>query len=146
MGQARYNYRQPVLPNYRKQETSERPHLKTGRSYRPEVDWVWSEAPAIVPLDLFEKAQLQLQRNAEQARRMYQPASRRYLLRTLAKCGQCGLSMGATRQQSTCKKYEYLYYECKGHHPLTCGRIETCPSRRVRADRLDDVVWQELCQ
>jgi site-specific DNA recombinase len=145
-GQARYNHRQPVLPNYRKKEASQRSHLKTGRRYRPETDWVWSEAPAIVPLDVFDKAQLQLQRNAEQARRMYQPTSRRYLLRTLVKCGQCGLSMVATRQRSICKKYEYLYYECKGHHPLTCGRVETCPSRRVRADRLDDVVWQGLCQ
>lgn len=45
-GQARYNYRQPVLPQYRKKEASQLPHLKTGRSYRPETDWVWSEAPA----------------------------------------------------------------------------------------------------
>ena len=28
-----------------------------------------------------------------------------------------------------------LYYECKGHAPLTCGRITKCASRRVRADR-----------
>src|SRR5215470_3130039 len=41
---------------------------------------------------------------------------------------------------------EYLYYDCKGHSPLTCGRVERCPSRSVRAERLDTVVWQELCQ
>jgi len=34
-------------------------------------------------VEVFEKAQLQLRRNAEVARKMYQPASRRYLLRTL---------------------------------------------------------------
>ena len=77
---------------------------------------------------------------------MYQPTSCRYLLRRLVKCGECGLSLMGTRQRSVCKKYEYLYYECKGHTPLTCGRPHTCPSRRVRADRLDTVVWHALCQ
>ena len=81
-GQARYNYRQPVLPKYRKVDETQLHYLKTGRSYRPPQDWVWSEAPAIIPVELFEKAQLQLQRNAEVARKMYQPTSRRYLLRT----------------------------------------------------------------
>jgi hypothetical protein len=59
--QARYHYRQPVLPPYRKKEASQLPHLKTGRSDRPETDWVWSEAPAILSVEWFEKAQLQLQ-------------------------------------------------------------------------------------
>jgi site-specific DNA recombinase len=145
-GQARYNCRQPAVPKYRKREEHQLHHLKTGRSYRPATEWVWSEAPAIISVELFEKAQLQLQRNAELARKMYQPTSRRYLLRTLVKCGECGLAMSGTRQQSVCKKYEYLYYECKGHQPLNCGRVTPCPSRRVRADRLDQVVWQSLCQ
>jgi site-specific DNA recombinase len=145
-GQARYNYRQPVLPKYRKTEATQLSYLKTGRSYRPPQEWVWSEAPAIIPVELFEKAQLQLHRNAEVARKMYQPASRRYLLRTLVKCGECGLGMNAAHQRSVCKKYEYLYYQCKGHSPLTCGRSTKCASRRVRADRLDTVVWNSLCE
>jgi site-specific DNA recombinase len=145
-GQARYNYRQPVVPRYRKLETAQRHELKTGRSYRPERDWVWSAAPAMISRELFEKAQVQLHRNAELARKMYQPASRRYLLRRLVKCGECGLALTCTRQLSVCHKYEYLYYECKGHTPLTCGRVQKCRSRRVRADRLDAVVWQALSQ
>ncbi len=143
-GTARYNHRQPVLPKYRKTEAHLLHNLKTGRSYRPESEWVWSEAPAIITAELFDKAQLQLQRNAEAARKMYQPASRRYLLRTLVKCGECGLGMICIRQLSICKKYEYFYYECKGHSPLTCGRVTKCLSRRVRADRLDAVVWDAL--
>jgi len=146
MGRARYNYRQGVEPKYRKTDEAKLRHLKTGRSYRPETDWVWSEAPAIITPELFDKAQLQLQRNAEIARKMYRPASRRYLLRTLVKCGECGLACMCIRQQSICKKYEYLYYECKGHQLLNCGRLIRCPSRSVRADRLDEVVWQALSQ
>ena len=130
MGQARYNYRQPVEPKYRKTAEAKLRYLKTGRSYRPDTEWVWTEAPVIIPSELFEKAQLQLQRNAEMARKMYQPASRRYLLRRLCKCGECGLSLHCIRLQSVCKKYEYLYYECKGHQPLNAGRTTRCPSRR----------------
>ena len=145
-GQARYHDRQPVVPRYRKLETAQRHELKTGRSYRPATDWVWSDAPAMISRALFEKAQVQLPRNAELARNMYQPASRRDLLRRLVKCGEGGLALTCTRQRSVCHKYEYLYYECKGHTPLTCGRVQKCLSRRVRADRLDAVVWQALSQ
>jgi site-specific DNA recombinase len=145
-GQARYNYRQPVIPQYRQTEEHQLRYLKTGRSYRAESEGVWSEAPAIITVELFDKAQLQLQRNAAAARKMYQPASRRYLLRTLVKCGECSLGMVCIRQLSVCKKYQYLYYECKGHSPLTVGRTTKCAAKCVRADRLDEVVWQALDQ
>ena len=46
--------------------------------------------------------------NAASARKMYRPTSRRYLLRTLVQCGECGLV--CIRQRSGRKKYEYLYY------------------------------------
>src|SRR3954454_5609279 len=71
-GRARYNYRQPVLPKSRKADETQIRYLKTGRSYRSPQDWVWSEAPALITPELFEKAYLQLQRNAEAARKMYQ--------------------------------------------------------------------------
>jgi len=148
-GQARYNYRQPALPRYRKKEEAQLHSLTTGRRYRPDTEWVWSEAPALLTQEVFEKAQRQLQRNAEVAQKMYRPSSRRYLLRRLVKCGECGLGMVGSRDVHTSKKvgktYEYLYYYCTGHSPLTCGRVTPCPSRRVRADRLDAVVWQTLC-
>ena len=46
-GQARYNYRQPGLPRYRKHAGAPRRTLKTGRHYRPESDWIWSDAPPL---------------------------------------------------------------------------------------------------
>jgi site-specific DNA recombinase len=144
-GHARYNYRQPALPRYRKKDEAELRSLKTGRRYRPASEWVWSEAPALIMPEVYEKAQVQLQRNAEVAQRTYQPSSRRYLLRRLVKCGDCGLGMRGSRRLRRGKQDEYLYYDCKGHSPLTCGRVERCPSRSIRAERLDTVVWQELC-
>ena len=145
-GQARYNYRQPVLPQSRKKEEHQLRSLKTGRSYRTESEWIWSEAPAIITVELFDKAQLQLQRNAASARKMYRPTSRRYLLRTLVQCGECGLGMVCIRQRSGRKKYEYLYYACKGYSPLSVGRTTKCHAKLVRADRLDTLVWDALEQ
>src|SRR5262245_56418181 len=145
-GTARFNYRQPVVPKYRKTDESKLPYIKTGRRYRSESEWVLSESPAIITPEMFDKAQLQLAHNREVARRIYQPSSHRYLLRTIVKCGECGLGLSAYRQLSQCKKYEYLYYACKGRAPLEVGRATRCEAKRVRADRLDDVVWQALSQ
>jgi site-specific DNA recombinase len=146
-GTARFNYRQSVIPKHRKtDDESKLQSLKTGRSYRPESEWILSEAPTIITAEIFEKAQLELARHREAAHRIYRPSSHRYLLRTLVKCGECGLAMFAKRQHSKDKKYEYLYYECVGHHPLTVGRTTKCRAKSVRADRLDQVVWQTLTQ
>ena len=54
--------------------------------------------------------------------------------------------MVGIRHLSTCKKYDYLYYECAGHAPLTVGRSQKCPATLIRAERLDAVVWQALEQ
>ncbi|MCB0314484.1 MAG: recombinase family protein [Calditrichaeota bacterium] len=111
------------------------------RQARPKEEWIAVTAPAIISQETFEKAQQQLKCNREKARRYYQPTSRRYLLRTLVRCGHCQLYMNATRQRSTCKRHEYQYYVCTGKDPVRVGREKSCPSKRVRADRLDEVIW-----
>jgi site-specific DNA recombinase len=119
------------------------------REERPPEEWVPITAPAIISASIFAQAQEQLQRHQEKARRAYQPASQRYLLRTLVRCGHCQLHMQATRQRSVCKRSTYLYYQCAGKDPVTTGRTQRCPSRLVRADRLDALVWtlvRELLQ
>ncbi len=118
-GTARHGHRAPgrmlnrhdqaALPKYRKADETQLHSLNTGRSYRPATDWVWSEAPALISAEWFEKAQLQLQRNAEVARKLYQPSSHRYLLRTLVKCGECGLGCVCLRRPGVCPMAEYLY-------------------------------------
>jgi hypothetical protein len=56
------------------------------------------------------------------------------------------LGMNAAHRRSVCQKYEYLYDDCQGRVPLTCGRVTKCASRRVRADRLAAVVWNSLSE
>ena len=145
-GHARDNSRQPGVPQYRQKDEAQLRSLTTGRRYRPDTEWVWSEAPAMITPEVFAQAPLQWRRHAEVARKMSQPSSRRSVLRRLVTCGECGLGMGWSRDVSVGQKRdEYVDYHCKGHSPLTCGRVDKCPSRRVRADRLDTVVWDALC-
>ena len=63
----------------------------------------------MISVELFDKAQLQLQRHAASARKMSRPTAHRYVLRTLVQCGACGLRMVCIRQRSSRKKYEYFY-------------------------------------
>jgi hypothetical protein len=49
--------------------------------------------------------------------------------------------MQAARHLRVCKRSESLYDGCAGKAPLTVGRVERCTSRRVRADRLEALVW-----
>jgi len=116
------------------------------REPRPPEEWVPITAPALISAETFAKAQEQLKHNQAKARRAYQPTSQRYLLRTLVRCGQCQLHRQAARQLSVCKRYEYLYSCCAGKDPVTVGRVERCTSRRVRADRLDALVWTLVCE
>jgi site-specific DNA recombinase len=148
-GQGYYNRTKSGVP---RKETRRKFHPRMdnyAREPRPPEEWVPITAPAIISAETFTKAQEQLKQNQAKARRAYQPTSQRYLLRTLVRCGQCQLHMQAGRQLSVCKRYEYLYYCCAGKDPLTAGRVERCTSRRVRADRLDALVWtlvRELLQ
>ena len=100
------------------------------------------EPAAIISEELFDKAQLQLQGNREEAGRMYQPNSRRYLLRRRVRCGLCQLAM-----ECHCSKIrgeEYLYYRCRGNKALDSGRSSSCQASAVNAKQLDELVWQAL--
>ena len=57
-GQARDHYRQPATPRYRKRDVAQLHSLATGRRYRPPSEWVWSDAPAMISAELFDKAQV----------------------------------------------------------------------------------------
>jgi site-specific DNA recombinase len=148
-GQGYYNRTKSGVP---RQDPRRKFHPRTdnyARELRPPEEWVPITAPAIISAETFAKAQEQLKQNQAKARRAYQPTSQRYLLRTLVRCGECQLHMQAARQRSVCKRYEYLYYCWAGKDPLTVGRMQRCSSRRVRADRLDALVWtlvRELLQ
>lgn len=132
VGNARYNY---LIASH---------HNSGDTSHRPPEEWIWCDSPPLISKELFEKGKVQLRRNSEKSFRRYSPSSGKFLLRTLVKCGICGLSMYAYGVKDGTK--QYFYYRCKGHRPMDCCRKTRCPSLLVRADSLDKVVWDALCK
>ena len=144
-GTAYYNKTMVVEPQHPRRADRYPRTVKSSTRPRPHGDWIPIAVPAIVSPELHEQAAEQLRRNRWHASRNTRFA---YLLRGLVRCGACGLRMDGLVQHSrpnpTGVRYHYPYYVCKGRSPLTTGRLEACQARRVRADRLDQVVWDHM--
>lgn len=93
----------------------------------PRADWVAAAViPAIVPPALFERVQAKLARNQQFASR--HNTVHPYLLRTLVRCGRCGL---ACRGVWSWRRGRLRTRGCRspGARP---GRVGSCRSRRSR--------------
>jgi site-specific DNA recombinase len=108
------------------------------RVFRPKEEWIPVEIPAIIDEGMYEKAQLQLRRNGKHSKRNNKRHP--YLLRGLVRCGICGLAMSGYVNDGIGK---YVYYRCNGKIPARAGQ-KICPSRMVRSERLDRVVWEAV--
>jgi site-specific DNA recombinase len=115
------------------------PKTAGGESYRlrPPEEWIAIPVPAIVTAEEFTAAQQRLARNQAWSARKTQGE---YLLRRLVSCQRCGL---AHRVQN---KRGYVYYRCSGQDTQVMrGRPNGCHARNIRVERLDGVVWEDLC-
>jgi len=65
-----------------------------GKRSKKEREIIEREVPAIVPVDIWEQAQLVLKDNQLESMRC---AKHKYLLRSLVKCSICGLNFSGTR-------------------------------------------------
>jgi len=106
----------------------------------PRADWVAAAViPAIVPLALFERVQAKLARNQQFASR--HNTVHPYLLRTLVRCGRCGLACRGVHHATG-----HAYYVCRGTLPaIQSCRDAKCPARWAPAPALDALVWADLC-
>lgn len=125
-----------------KQKTS-----KTGQSTReiktnPQELWVPVNIPAIVSREIWEAAQVQIQKNKKLAKRNNKHS---YLLRGLLYCALCGHSMTAYARSSKRKTGDdviYYYYSCISKESNSYAINGTlCPCRRIPVDDLDSAVW-----
>ena len=124
--------RYPLIGREPKGEGGESCHL------RPMEEWIGVPVPAIVTSEVFEAAQARLARNQQWATRRTEGE---YLLRCLISCGRCGLAYHVYNNG------RYAYYRCKGVNTLVMrGRAEPCGARQPPTDRLDALVWEDLCQ
>ena len=104
---------------------------------RPEDEWIPVPVPEIVNQQTFELVGEKLSHNRKFARRNNK--SHHYLLRTLVSCGAC-------RQGSNARTTwdGRGYYVCRGHHEIVAE--QRCRARHAPAGRLDELVWQDLCE
>jgi len=116
-----------------------------GRRTAKEREVFEREIPAIVSIDLWERAQKALH-DRQLADPRSSTATRPYLLRGLIKCGLCGLTyIGAASPPY--KSTERIYYVCNGKGQLR-GRYgaegKKCPSKTVNAIALETAIWKDI--
>ena len=114
---------------------------------RPKDQWIYIPVPALVSESLFDIVQRQLDENRRRVRQRREGAG--YLLQGLIVCPQCGYAFyGKTSWNQTAqgKTREYAYYRCSGTDASRSEGERVCDNHQVRADTLDQAVWDEVCQ
>jgi len=94
---------------------------------------IQARVQALVPAQVWEGAQHELRRHAfsTNGRR------RSYLLRSLLKCGLCGLTYSGTPGRG-----ELLWYRCNG--AIQYRRPVKCKARSIFGNHLHDLVWADI--
>src|SRR5438093_5243276 len=110
---------------------------------RPKEEWIPISVPPIIDLATFHAAAGRARENEAFSPRNLQEGG--YLLRKLVRCVRCGCSCSALTSKQTYggKVHGSHYYSCLR---TTSGFLkqERCAQRRVRADVLDEMVWEEV--
>jgi site-specific DNA recombinase len=112
---------------------------------RPKEEWIAISVPPIIDLATFHGAAGRARENEAFSTRNLKEEG--YLLRKLVRCGKCGSSCLAftSKQSSGGKGHSNHYYRCL----RTTGRSDflkekQCSHRLIRADVLDEFVWEEV--
>jgi site-specific DNA recombinase len=135
----RMNYRPAKV---RRSATHPIGHPHTSATPKPQNEWILvATIPALVTQEQFNLVQAKLAQNKSFAKRNNK--AHQYLLRALVSCGMCQLSCFGR----TVPKSDHRYYICSGKDRAEqCHREEKCPSRFIPAQKLDEIVWQDLCK
>jgi site-specific DNA recombinase len=139
-GQAHHQKYESIEPKQPRTHGRFRRRRKTSYRKRPEQEWIGVRVPAIVDQALFDRVQQVLVDNRRQTAGQ---ATHPYLLRGLLLCSACGRTMWG-RGVDFGTPYERRYYGCNGHDRLAPRFAHRCPSRPVRAEDVEQVVWEDL--
>jgi site-specific DNA recombinase len=106
---------------------------------RPREEWIEIPVPAIISDEVFEQAQVLLERNKRLSRRNTKTPT---LLQGILVCTECGYSL--YKRLSGPPKYKYCYYRCTGLDNHRFENRQICTNRPIRQDYLDELVWQHV--
>ncbi|MGH8991162.1 MAG: recombinase family protein [Acidimicrobiia bacterium] len=113
------------------------------RRPRPVEEWIPIPVPPIVTEDVFDAAQAVSRDNSAWSPRRTTPGA--WLLRGLVVCGVCGVRVSCRQMKPKTKIHRY--YWCQNHDPLRAGGEDRrCPERHIRADELDNFVFDQVRQ
>jgi site-specific DNA recombinase len=106
---------------------------------RPRAEWTEIPVPAIVSEETFDRV---AQRLADNKRCSSRNSTDPSLLQGMAACAGCGYGYYRTSTRTTNKKI--YYYRCLGSDDYRYEGGRVCGNKPVRADYLDEVVWNHL--
>jgi site-specific DNA recombinase len=120
------------------------PARRTRQVPRDRADWIPIDCPRIVTDEVFEAAGRVSVDNTRWSPRRAEPGQ--WLLKGLVKCGTCGVGTNCHKMRGRNGTW-HRYYYCRNHDPLRAGGQERrCPERNIRADALDEFVFDQIKQ
>lgn len=105
------------------------------RSETDDREVISAPVEALVSVELWEAAQATLARN----RACSKNTRRVYLLRSVLRCATCGLTYVGSQGRDG-----VAWYRCGGQLQQRGRLAGRCPSRSIRAEHLEPLVWQDI--
>lgn len=139
VGEARWGTSYAVVPENPLKVEKYRKLKKTSRKIKPKEDWIASSipVPAIIDLEIFERAGKQLDANFALCKRN---KKNEYLLAGKIKC-----LCGKTRTGEGPMQGKHLYYRCSDR-VLSFPLPRTCVEKGINARIADQLVWGKITE
>lgn len=117
------------------------PRGTEGRAPNEHMKEIVDGIPAIVPVELYELAQMKLVTNKVNLSHLHRNPED-YLLKSHVFCKVCGYRM-VGRYRYSKKTHCYSYYCCVNHK----NKYDCCPDQQfIRTDKIDELVWKDCCR
>ncbi len=112
--------------------------FKSSTRLRPKEEWIPISVPAIFDESVWQAAQRQLDRNSRHSRR--NNTRFQYLLKGLIRCPHCDWTYTGF------VSHEIRKYRCGNHEPLKSKDGKRCIGGAVRADMIEEAIWEAICE
>jgi len=143
-GKAVFGRHERRVDEERLHQTSRQTHRPKREYYtvtRPESQWIFLDAPALVTRELWDQCQA---RRAENVQRLGGNPERRFMLSTLLRCPKCGRGMYGANSQRLNKGPSF--YRCTDWTPTGDRKRARCNPTRYRAEQVDAAIIDAIIE